>query len=73
MLLLCIDDVIVQLTDFDSYVKILEEVLQQFYSAGRKLNSSKCELLYKYVKYLGHVVSAKIIATDPDKVAEVRE
>ena len=72
-LLLYLDDVIVFSRDFDSHLERLAAVLKRFRSAGLKLKPSKCELLRREVKYLGHVVSERGIATDPEKVVAVRE
>ena len=40
---------------------------------GLKIKGKKCEFAQKEVKFLGHVVSREGIATDPSKVAKVRE
>ena len=72
-LLLYLDDVIVIAPDFEAHVERLEEVLRRLRDAGLKLKPSKCELLKREVRYLGHVVSDKGVATDPDKLVAVRE
>ena len=72
-LLLYLDDIIVISPDFESHVERLEEVLERLRRANLKLKPSKCELLKKEVKYLGHVVSAGGVSTDPEKVEAVRE
>lgn len=36
-----------------------------------KLNEKKCKLFHKQVKYVGFIVSADGISTDPDKVQKV--
>lgn len=37
-----------------------------------KLSPKKCSLFQKEVKYLGHIVSSRGIATDPEKVEAVQ-
>ena len=73
ILLLYLDDVIVFSTDFESHLQRLGVVLERLRSAQLKLKPSKCSLLQKEVKYLGHVVSQHGVSTDPDKTAAVRE
>ena len=48
------------------------EVLKRLQGAGLKLKPGKCELLQEKVRYLGHVVSKEGVATDPDKIADIR-
>ena len=40
---------------------------------GLKLSPEKCEFFMDSVKYLGHLVSAQGIQTDPDKIKAVAE
>ena len=59
--------------DFASHLKRLEDVFERLHDAGLKLKPTKCELLQDEVHYLGHVVSAEGVATDPDKIAAIHE
>lgn len=70
-LLLYLDDVIVIAPDFESLIQRLDEVLARLQQAGLKLKPSKCELLRTKVRYLGHIVSAEGVATDPDKIMAI--
>ena len=72
-LLLYLDDVIVISPDFESHLQRLQDVFNWLQDAGLKLKPSRCELLQDEVYFLGHVVSADGVATDPDKVAAVRQ
>ena len=72
-LLLYLDDVIVIAPDFETHLRRLEEVLKRLRQAGLKLKPSKCALLQAKVQYLGHVVSADGISTDPEKIEAVRD
>ena len=67
-LLLYLDDIIVIAPDFETHLTQLEEVLNWLQKAGLK-----CELLQPEVRYLRHVISATGVATDPEKVAAVKE
>ena len=51
----------------------LAEVLDRFRAAGLKLKPAKCELLQPQVSYLGHVVSADGVSTDPEKIEAVKD
>jgi len=72
-LLIYLDDVIVISPDFDTHVSQLREVFDRLRVAGLKLKPSKCVLLQREVKYLGHVVGRDGVATDPEKVRAVRD
>ena len=51
----------------------LTRVFNRLQAANLKLKAKKCCLFAKEVTYLGHVVSEKGVATDPTKIAAVRE
>ena len=67
------DDIIVHGRGFDDVMAKLEKVLQRFESAGLTLNLQKCSFFAKSVNFLGHVVSAEGVSTDPQKVQKVVE
>ena len=71
--LLYLDDVIVIAPDFRTHLDRLAEVLQRLQQAGLKVKPKKCELLQMEAKYLGHLVYAEGIETDPEKVEATRE
>lgn len=66
-----LDDLLTHAKDFEQAVANLREVLTAIRGAGLKLNPAKCNLLARQVKFLGHVVSEKGVATDPEKVVAV--
>ena len=51
----------------------LEDVLRRLEAAGLKLKPAKCQLMKTSVTYLGQVVSAEGVATDPKKIKAVEE
>ena len=69
--LVYIDDVIVLGRTFQDHLSNIALVLQRLRSAGLKVKPGKCELLKRKVSFLGHVVSAEGIATDPTKIEKV--
>lgn len=71
--LVYIDDIIVHSPNFKQHLEDLEMCFIRLRDAGLKLKPSKCHLFKKEVKYLGHYISEKGIATDPDKCKVVKE
>lgn len=71
--LVYLDDIVIFARDFQEHNRRLEAVLERLETAGVKLNAKKCELLKTETLILGHVVSQKGIATDPEKVKALKE
>ncbi|XP_063350112.1 thy-1 membrane glycoprotein [Pelmatolapia mariae] len=71
--LVYLDDVIIYSPDFDTHLIHLDAVLGKLSKHGLKLKPKKCCLLKPEVQYLGHRVSAKGIAPDPDKIKCIQE
>ena len=59
-----LDDIVIFSKDQDSHLKRLKAVFRKLEEAGLKLKPSKCELFWRQLAYLGHVISAKGVATD---------
>ncbi|XP_028292970.1 uncharacterized protein K02A2.6-like [Gouania willdenowi] len=70
-LLLYLDDVVVYSTSIDDHLQRLGAVLSRLQREGLKVKLSKCDFFKKEVKYLGHVISADGVSTDPDKITAV--
>lgn len=51
----------------------LEKVFLRFREANLKVNHKKCVLFKKSVKYLGHIVSAESVTTDPEKIVAIKD
>ena len=73
ILLVYLDDVIVFGRTVEEELERLHKVFGRLRSAGLKLKPSKCNLFQKSVTYLGHIVSAEGVATDPAKVKAVAD
>ena len=58
---------------FEEGIAQLSEVLSRLREAGLKLKAKKCVLFHTEVQYLGHIVSQKGVATDPEKIKAVKE
>jgi hypothetical protein len=66
-----LDDIVLFSTDMATHLRDMEELFARLAEAGLKLKLSKCHLIQERIPFLGHVVSAKGIETDPAKVAAV--
>ena len=67
-----LDDIVIFSKDPASHLKRLEAVFWKLEKAGLKLKPSKCELFQRQLAYLGHVISAKGVATDEGKIEAIK-
>ena len=70
-LLLYLDDIVVFSSTFQQHLERLEVVLQRLKYESLKAKLSKCAFFQHEVRYLGHIISAKGVSTDPGKVEAV--
>ena len=63
-----LDDIIVFSNSPEDHLHRLRGVFNKLEKAGLKLKPKKCEFFKTKITYLGHIVSAKRIETDPKKV-----
>ena len=73
ILLVYLDDLLVYSSDFEKHIAALEAVLDRLQQVGVKLNPEKCDFAQDHVHFLGHVVSAKGVATDPGKISAIEK
>lgn len=66
-----LDDILIFSSTFEEHLQRLEHVFQRLKEAGLKLKPNKCNFFQTKVKYLGHIISAEGISTDPDKISAV--
>ncbi|KAI3360647.1 hypothetical protein L3Q82_002512 [Scortum barcoo] len=67
-----LDDLLAHAADFDSALANLRDVFFAIRKAGLRLHPRKCHLFRRETSFLGHVVSAAGVSTDPAKVTAVR-
>ena len=67
-----LDDIVIFSKDPASHLERLKAVFQKLEEAGLKLKPSKCELFRRKLAYLGHVISAKGVATDEGKIEAIK-
>ena len=68
-----LDDIVIFSKDPASHLERLEIVLQKLEETGLKLKPSKCELFQWQIAYLGHMMSAKGVATDEGKIKAIKK
>ncbi|GFX02680.1 hypothetical protein TNCV_2011241 [Trichonephila clavipes] len=71
--LVYLDDLIIVGRSFEEHLKNIRRVLQKLKEANLKLSPSKCHLFRREVTYLGHIISAEGVRTDPDKISSVKD
>lgn len=69
--LVYLDDVIVFGATLEEHEERLLKVLDRLEEVGLKVSLDKCQFCQPKVKYIGHIISADGIATDPSKVEAV--
>ncbi|GFW77832.1 hypothetical protein TNCV_3404071 [Trichonephila clavipes] len=71
--LVYLDDIIIVGCSFEEHLKNIRRVLQKLKEANLKLSPSKCHLFRREVTYLGHIILAEGVRTDPDKISAVKD
>ncbi|GBM06797.1 Retrovirus-related Pol polyprotein from transposon 297 [Araneus ventricosus] len=69
--LVYLDDIIIVGRTFEEHLNNLRKVFQRLQKANLKLNPKKCRFFQREVAYLGHVISAEGVKTDPEKIKAV--
>jgi hypothetical protein len=70
--LVFMDDILVYSRTLEDHVKLLKEVFEILHQNNFLLKRSKCSFAQPSVEYLGHVVSAAGVSTEPSKISAVR-
>ena len=69
--LIYLDDIVVFSKSFKGHIERLTNVSQALRQAGLTLKLNKCHFAQREVKYLGHIVSAAGVCSDPAKTKAV--
>ncbi|GBL58161.1 Retrovirus-related Pol polyprotein from transposon 297 [Araneus ventricosus] len=69
--LVYLDDIIIVERTFEEHLNNLRKVFQRLQKVKLKLNLKKCRFFQVEVIYLGHVISAEGVKTDPEKIKAV--
>ena len=62
------DDILIVSKSFEEHLEHLDIVLNKLRKANLVLKQSKCEFIKSEIKFLGHVINADGISTDPAKI-----
>ena len=68
-----LDNIVIFSKDLASHLERLEAVFQKMEEARLKPKLSKFKLFWQQITYLGHIVSAKGIATDEGKIEVIKK
>ena len=71
--LVYLDDVIIVGKTFQDHMHNLREVFRRLREAGLTLKPTKCNFCSVQVEFLGHIVSADEVRTDPSKTEKVAQ
>ncbi|XP_037827518.1 uncharacterized protein LOC119615583 [Lucilia sericata] len=66
-----LDDIVVLGSDLENHLCNLRVVFDRLVGAKLRINIEKCTFAKKEIRYLGHIISAQGIHTDPEKVNAV--
>ena len=66
--LIYLDDINIFSKTFEEHISRLENCFERLKQHGLKLKGSKCEFLKEELSYLGHIVSASGLKTNPGKL-----
>ena len=66
------DDILVYSASYEDHVKHLAQVFELLSKHQCLVKLSKCRFAQQSINYLGHVVSAQGVSTNPSKVAAVQ-
>ncbi|GBM32085.1 Retrovirus-related Pol polyprotein from transposon 297 [Araneus ventricosus] len=71
--LVYLDDIIIVGRTFQEHLNNIRKVFQRLQKANLKLSPKKCRFFRKEVSYLGHIISADGVKTNPEKSKAVVE
>jgi hypothetical protein len=70
--LVFVDDILIYIQSLEEHMEHLREVFRIFRDQKFYLKLSKCSFAQQSLEYLGHIISAKGVATDPAKIQAVQ-
>jgi len=68
-----IDDILIYSKSWEDHLLLIKEVLTILQQNQFHVKMSKCSFAKQQLSYLGHIVSGQGVATDPSKIAFIKE
>src|SRR6266542_5212533 len=69
--LVYLDDIIIYSKTFEEYKEHVKLVFEALQAASLMMKPKKCKFVQKELRFLGYIISAEGIRTDPDKIAKM--
>jgi len=69
--LVYLDDIIIYSKTFEEYKEYVRLIFEVLRAASLMMKPKKCKFTQKELQFLGHIISAEGIRTDPDKIAKM--
>ena len=73
MVMAYIDDIVIATETVKDHMVRLREVFECLREAGFKMRVVKCDFMKSEIKYLGRIISAEAVKSDPQAVAKIRD
>ncbi len=70
-ILVYLDDIIIYSKTFEKYKEHVRLIFEVLRAASLMMKLKKCKFAQKELRFLGHIISAEGIRTDPDKIAKM--
>ena len=67
------DDILIYSHSYEEHLQHITQVLQKLKDHKWQVKLSKCDFAQQSIAYLGHVISAAGVATDPSKISTVQD
>ena len=71
--LIFVDDILIYSKSYTDHVQHLQEVFEIISQHNFFLKPSKCSFAQQQLEYLGHIISAQGVSTDPQKIQVIKE
>ena len=69
--LVYLDDIIIYFKIFEEHKEHIRLVFEALRAASLMMKPKKCKFVQKELRFLGHIISAEGIRTDPEKIAKM--